>query len=106
MRAPRALPGGRLDAQDDTFIPFRALTPGATKGMSTFTPEATIGPFYPGIFVSQMNDMDFIHLIIPEADRSRVIGQPIDAGHSNPNYRFDIVVRGRFQTPLDSDVHP
>ncbi|MBI3261962.1 MAG: glycosyltransferase family 39 protein [Acidobacteria bacterium] len=25
MRAPRALPGGRLDAQDDTFIPFRAL---------------------------------------------------------------------------------
>lgn len=44
------------------------------------------------------NQRDFIHLYIPEADRPRVIGTPSRSG-----FQFDIIVRGRFQTPPDSD---
>jgi protocatechuate 3,4-dioxygenase, beta subunit len=43
-----------------------------------------------------LNEKDYIHMIIPEADRPRVIGKPI----AQNEFRFDIIVRGRFQTPL------
>ena len=51
--------------------------------------------YFPG---EPRNQRDFIHLYIPEPDRSRVIGIPSAAG-----FTFDIVVRGRFQTPPDRD---
>lgn len=46
-----------------------------------------------------LNQRDFIHLYIPQADRHRVIGTPSAASA----FTFDIVVRGRFQTPPDCD---
>ena len=51
--------------------------------------------YFPG---EPRNQRDFIHLYIPEADRPRVIGTPSATG-----FTFDIVVRGRFQTPPDRD---
>jgi protocatechuate 3,4-dioxygenase beta subunit len=44
------------------------------------------------------NQRDFIHLYVPEADRPRVIAIPSAVG-----FRFDIVVRGRLQTPPEAD---
>lgn len=46
-----------------------------------------------------LNQRDFIHLYIPEADRPRVIGAAVSANA----FTFDIVVRGRHQTPPDTD---
>lgn len=46
-----------------------------------------------------LNQRDFIHLYVPEADRPRVIGIP----SAESSFQFDIVVRGRFQTPPDTD---
>lgn len=51
-----------------------------------------------------LNQRDFIHLYIPEADRHRVIGTPAaTASSETPGFTFDIVVRGHFQTPPDHD---
>jgi protocatechuate 3,4-dioxygenase beta subunit len=52
--------------------------------------------YFPG---DPHNEKDYIFLIVPEEDRDRVIGQPA-GDHA---YRFDIVLRGRFQTPPDAD---
>jgi protocatechuate 3,4-dioxygenase, beta subunit len=49
-----------------------------------------------------LNEKDYIYLIIPEDERQRVIGQPIDPSGKDATFRFDIVVRGRYQTPLDT----
>jgi protocatechuate 3,4-dioxygenase beta subunit len=43
-----------------------------------------------------LNVKDYIHMIIPEAERPRVIGQPVEPR----TFRFDIVVRGRYQNVL------
>ena len=50
-----------------------------------------------------LNHRDFIHLYIPEADRPRVIGTPAPNSQAALSFTFDIVVRGRFQTPPDRD---
>ena len=50
-----------------------------------------------------LNEKDYIFLIVPEADRDRVIGQPIDPQRGDRAFRFDIVLRGRYQTPPDLD---
>jgi protocatechuate 3,4-dioxygenase, beta subunit len=50
-----------------------------------------------------LNEKDFIYLIIPEGDRDRAIGAPIDRQRGDEAYQFDIVVRGRCQTPPDLD---
>lgn len=52
--------------------------------------------YFPG---EPLNQRDFIHLYIAEADRHRVIGRPAGASA----FAFDIVIRGRFQAPPDSD---
>ena len=55
--------------------------------------------YFPG---DPLNDKDFIYRIVPADERERVIGQsvaPADAGE--PAFRFDIIIRGRFQTPPD-----
>lgn len=49
--------------------------------------------YFPG---EPRNRTDYIHLLIPEHERERVIGKAV----GEAQYRFDIVVRGRFQTPL------
>ncbi len=50
-----------------------------------------------------LNQRDFIHLYIPEADRHRVIATAVSTASEIAAFTFDIVVRGRCQTPPDSD---
>jgi len=50
-----------------------------------------------------LNEKDFIYLIVPEPDRDRVIGRPVGADSGIRGFQFDIVVRGRYQTPPDMD---
>lgn len=56
--------------------------------------------YFPG---EALNEKDYIYMIIPDADRDRVIGQPATPVEGDRNFRFDIVVRGRCQTPPDLD---
>jgi protocatechuate 3,4-dioxygenase, beta subunit len=100
---------GRVLTGDDGRYSLRTIKPGA------YIARADIGWWRPphvhfsvlggGVrLVTQMyfpddplNDKDYIHMIIPEGERPRVIAQP--SGKSD--FRFDLVVRGRFQTPLE-----
>lgn len=50
-----------------------------------------------------LNLTDFIYLVIPEVERDRVIGRPMAPQPGDPTFRFDIVIRGRYQTPPDTD---
>lgn len=54
--------------------------------------------YFPG---EPLNRSDYIHLLIPQEERERVIGTAV----GDTSYRFDIVVRGRCRTPLDCDPH-
>jgi protocatechuate 3,4-dioxygenase beta subunit len=56
--------------------------------------------YFPG---EPLNERDYIHMIIPDGDRDRVIGQPTAPISGDRGFRFDIVVRGRYQTPPDVD---
>ena len=56
--------------------------------------------YFPG---DPLNEKDFIYLIVPEADRDRVLGQPLEPRAGDRAFRFDIVIRGRHQTPPDLD---
>jgi protocatechuate 3,4-dioxygenase beta subunit len=56
--------------------------------------------YFPG---EPLNAQDFIHQIVPEHERDRVIGQPATPVDGERTFRFDIVIRGRFQTPPDVD---
>ena len=51
-----------------------------------------------------LNEKDYIFLVVPEQDRPRVIGRPDAPLAGDRVFRFDIVLRGRFQTPLDADL--
>ena len=48
-----------------------------------------------------LNEKDFIYMIVPEDERGRVVGNPSGVQHGDPTYEYDIVVRGRHQTPPD-----
>jgi protocatechuate 3,4-dioxygenase beta subunit len=50
-----------------------------------------------------LNEKDFIFLIVPEGDRSRVIGRSAASLDGDRRFDFDVVIRGRFQTPPDED---
>jgi protocatechuate 3,4-dioxygenase beta subunit len=50
-----------------------------------------------------LNEKDYIYMIIPDGDRDRVIGQPTALAAGDRGFRFDIVLRGRYQTPPDMD---
>ena len=56
--------------------------------------------YFPG---EPLNDRDYIFLIVPEAERPRVIGRPAAAAGGAAAFQFDMVIRGRFQTPPDPD---
>jgi protocatechuate 3,4-dioxygenase beta subunit len=100
---------GRVVTDDDGRYSLRTIKPGA------YIARADIGWWRPphvhfsllggGVrLVTQMyfpaeplNEKDYIHMIIPEAERPRVIAR----AEAESDFRFDIVVRGRFQTPLE-----
>jgi protocatechuate 3,4-dioxygenase beta subunit len=50
-----------------------------------------------------LNEKDFLYMLIPEGERERTIGRPIDERQADVTYAFDIVVRGRYQTPPDME---
>ena len=106
---------GRLVTDDDGRYRVRTIKPGAyiaRKDISWWRPPhvhfSVIGGgvrlvtqmYFPG---DPLNDKDYIYLIVPEEDRPRVIGKPIAGDGSSTALQFDIVLRGRFQTPLDND---
>jgi protocatechuate 3,4-dioxygenase, beta subunit len=50
-----------------------------------------------------LNQKDFIFLVVPPADRNRIIAAPVVSRSGDRAFSFDIVIRGRFQTPPDVD---
>ena len=50
-----------------------------------------------------LNEKDFIFLIVPEDHRARVVGTPMASTDGDRRFEFDVVIRGRFQTPPDDD---
>ena len=50
-----------------------------------------------------LNEKDFIFLIVPGEHRPRVIGRPAASADGDRRFEFDVVIRGRFQTPPDDD---
>ena len=106
---------GRLMTDDDGRYRVRTIKPGAyiaRKDIAWWRPPhvhfSVVGS---GVrLVTQMyfpdeplNEKDYIFLIVPAADRDRVIGEPIDPLRGDRAFRFDIVLRGRYQTPPDLD---
>jgi protocatechuate 3,4-dioxygenase beta subunit len=106
---------GRLLTDDDGRYHVRTIKPGAyiaRKDIAWWRPPhvhfSVVGSgvrlvtqmYFPG---DPLNEKDFIYLIVPEADRARVIGQPAGSDSGVRGFQFDIVVRGKFQTPPDMD---
>ena len=56
--------------------------------------------YFPG---EPLNDKDFIYLMVPAGDRERGTGRPASSTESDRAFQFDLVIRGRFQTPPDMD---
>ena len=106
---------GRLVTDNDGRYAVRTIKPGAyiaRRDIGWWRPPhvhfSVVGSgvrlvtqmYFPG---EPLNDKDFIFLIVPEADRPRVIGRPTASSGSDRAFEFDIVMRGRFQTPVDPD---
>lgn len=105
---------GRLMTDDEGRYQLRTIKPGAyiaRKDIGWWRPPhghfSVIGSGFR--LVTQMyfpdeplNHKDYIYLIVPEPDRDRIVAEP-DAARGASRFRFDIVVRGRFQTPPDMD---
>lgn len=107
---------GRVLTDDDGRYVVRTIKPGAYVARTDIgwwrPPHVHFSVVGGGLrLVTQMyfpgeplNEKDFIHLIVPVDERPRVIGVPIESpASSGPTLSFDIVVRGRFQTPRDLD---
>lgn len=102
---------GRVLTDDDGRYRLRTIKPGA------YIARPDIGWWRPphvhfsivgfGVrLITQMyfpdeplNQKDYIHMIIPESERDRVIGKPTAPLHGDAAFTFDIIVRGRAQTP-------
>jgi len=96
---------GRLLTDDEGVYRLRTIKPGAYLARADIDwwrpPHVHFSIIGGGVrLVTQMyfpgeplNEKDHIHMAIPEPDRDLVIGVP-NGVHS---FRFDIVVRGRFQ---------
>lgn len=106
---------GRLLTDDDGRYAVRTIKPGAyiaRRDINWWRPPhvhfSILGSgvrlvtqmYFPG---EALNEKDFIYLIVPEAERSRVIGEPMASPDADRRFQFDIVIRGRFQTPPDVD---
>jgi protocatechuate 3,4-dioxygenase, beta subunit len=108
---------GRALTDDDGRYVVRTIKPGAYVARTDIAwwrpPHVHVSVIGGGLrLVTQMyfpdeplNDKDFIHLIVPPDERPRVIGVPLASSPDvEPTLSFDIVVRGRFQTPPDLDA--
>jgi protocatechuate 3,4-dioxygenase beta subunit len=106
---------GRLLTDDDGCYHVRTIKPGAyiaRKDIGWWRPPhvhfSVVGSgvrlvtqmYFPG---EPLNEKDFIYMIVPGEDRERVIGQPAAVRDGHRSFTFDIVIRGRFQTPPDMD---
>ena len=107
---------GRLVTGDDGRYAVRTIKPGAyiaRRDIAWWRPPhvhfSIVGSgvrlvtqmYFPG---EPLNDKDFIFLIVPEMLRSRVTGRRAAADvPGQRGFAFDIVIRGRFQTPPDND---
>jgi protocatechuate 3,4-dioxygenase beta subunit len=106
---------GRLLTDDDGQYRLRTIKPGAYIARKDITwwrpPHVHFSIVGAGVrLVTQMyfpdealNEKDFIFLAVPPADRDRIIAAPIASRSADPTFTFDIVIRGRFQTPSDAD---
>jgi protocatechuate 3,4-dioxygenase, beta subunit len=106
---------GRLVTDDDGRYQLKTIKPGAYIARSDIgwwrPPHVHFSVVGCGVrLVTQMyfpaeplNERDYIFLIVPEAERARVIGQPAARHLGHRAFQFDIVIRGRFQTPPDMD---
>jgi protocatechuate 3,4-dioxygenase beta subunit len=101
---------GRVLTDDHGFYALRTIKPGAYMARSDIgwwrPPHVHFSILGGGVrLVTQMyfpdeplNTQDYIHMIIPESERSRAIAQV----HDEHSFHFDIIVRGRYQTPLET----
>jgi protocatechuate 3,4-dioxygenase beta subunit len=106
---------GRLVTDDEGRYQVRTIKPGAYIARRDIAwwrpPHVHFSIVGSGVrLVTQMyfpneplNEQDFIFLIVPEEQRERVIGRPAASTGGEAALRFDIVIRGRFQTPPDLD---
>jgi protocatechuate 3,4-dioxygenase beta subunit len=106
---------GRLLTDDDGQYHVRTIKPGAYVARKDIgwwrPPHVHFSVVGSGVrLVTQMyfpdealNEKDFIYMIVPEEERARVIGRPAPPVAADRAFRFDIVIRGRFQTPPDLD---
>ena len=106
---------GRLVTDDDGRYEVRTIKPGAYIARKDITwwrpPHVHFSIVGGGVrLVTQMyfpaealNEKDFIFLAVPPPDRDRIIAAPVASGSTDPTFTFDIVIRGRFQTPPDVD---
>jgi protocatechuate 3,4-dioxygenase beta subunit len=106
---------GRIVTDDDGRYAVRTIRPGAyiaRRDLGWWRPphvhfsvagsgvRLVTQMYFPG---EPLNEKDFIYLIVPEPERPRIIGRPEAAADGDPRFTFDIVIRGRFQTPPDVD---
>ena len=106
---------GRLVTDEDGRYRVRTIKPGAYIARQDIAwwrpPHVHFSIVGAGVrLVTQMyfpdeplNEKDFIYLTVPPEDRTRIIAAPIDSGSADRAFAFDIVIRGRFQTPPDID---
>lgn len=105
---------GRIVTSDEGYYQLRTIKPAA------YLARPDIGWYRPphvhfsilggGVrLITQMyfpneplNQKDYIHMVIPENERNRVIGNPMGEHQGEPLLQFDIVLRGRFQTPFET----
>jgi protocatechuate 3,4-dioxygenase, beta subunit len=105
---------GRLLTDDEGRYRVRTIKPGAyiaRRDIAWWRPPhvhfSVVGSgvrlvtqmYFPG---DPLNEKDYIYLIVPEADRELTIGRR-SSFDGEQGYQFDIVVRGRHQTPPDVD---
>lgn len=106
---------GRLITDDEGRYHLRTIKPGAYVARKDIgwwrPPHVHFSIVGSGVrLVTQMyfpeeplNERDYIFLLVPESDRDRIIGQPSAPYRGDRAFRFDIVLRGPFQTPPDMD---
>ena len=106
---------GRLLTDADGRYAVRTIKPGAYIARRDINwwrpPHVHFSILGPGVrLVTQMyfpdeplNEKDFIFLIVPGEHRPRVIGRPAASPDGDRRFEFDVVIRGRFQTPPDED---